>query len=382
MRSFAIWYDKKENCTESDKKPEIQVHINLWEKNICGGKRGEVYFDFGFLIHCLDTVARVNLYCPFNIQECDVVDLGEQIYKNDDLVNTIFNEDYEPKKIASATRYLSVHVPLSRKNAWKDDFLIYQLNEDNFKVSYVPGNKGSILSLDLKDVLPQEHHKYYEDLKDFKRHYFRFRISVDATMVKMISHRPKNISPFQDAFIETQIIDFRLNNLRSCNASIGDTFAKGEHFNIVAIHYLVLRNVSDEIIYHGKNISSRLLEKEAWTEYFGKLHSNVMAYHFKEVRKKNSSSENVDIEDSQLDVGIDEFVILTRFDYQNWNFCLILGYLYLLIYVGCLASFVSTLLFNQSPTNFGLFAIIFGGAVAAGVAYGIYNGQKGGADSG
>lgn len=229
--------------------------------------------------------------------------------------------------------------------------------------------------------MPQEHHKYYKDLKDFKRHYFRFRISVDASMVKMISHRPKNISPFQDAFIETQVIDFRLNNLRSCNASIGDTFAKGEHFNIVAIHYLILRNVSDEFIYHGKDISSRVLEKEAWTEYFGKLQSNVMAYHFKEVCKRTMASENCDVENS-VDFGIDEFVILTRFDYQNWNVRLILSYLYLLIYVGCLASFVSTLLFKPTLTNYGLFSIAVGFILAGFVAYDIYNGQKGGSDSG
>lgn len=286
-------------------------------------------------------------------------------------MNTIFNEDYEPEKISP--RYLLVHVPNSRKNAWKDDFLIYQLNEDNFKICDVAGNKGSILSLDLSDVVPHKNYKNYEKFKSVQRYYFRFRIAVDVTAMKMISYKPKNISPFQDAFIETQIIDFRLNNLRSCNASIGDTFAKGEHFNIVAVHYLILRNVSDEIIYHGRNISSRLLEKETWTEYFCSLQSNVMAYHFKETWKPKDVSENL---------GIDEFVILTRFDYQNWNIWLILGYLYLLIYIGCLASFVSTLLFNQAPTEYGLFALGGGFLIAFAVAGVIYNRQKGGADSG
>ena len=86
--------------------------------------------------------------------------------------------------------------------------------------------------------------------------------------------------------------------------------------------------------------------------------------------------------DTSENLGIDEFVVLTRFDYQNWNVLLILGYLYLLIYVGCLASFVSTLLFSQTPTSFGLISLIGGFIGAVGVAYGIYNGQKGGADSG
>lgn len=325
MRSFAIWYDKKKNCVKSDKKPKIQVHVNLWEQNICDGERGEVCFDFGFLIHYMDNIEKLNLYCPFSIEKSDVLDLGEKIHQHLKLVNTIFNEDYKPTEIAP--RYLSVQVPEDRKTELKENFLIYQLNESNFTVSDVDGKTGRVLSLNLADVVPQESHDHYDELKKFQRYYFRFRIFVDVSALKMISHRQKNISPFQDAFIETQVIDFRLNNLRSCNASIGDKFAKGAHFDIRSIHYLILRSVSDEIICHRSDFSSRLLEDELWSDYIEGLKENIVAYHFK--------SQNVD-----------EFVVLVRFEYKKRHWVLLLWYLALVLLLGISAGFCVNFLYG------------------------------------
>lgn len=324
MRSFAIWYDKKNNANASS--PDIQIHINLWEKNICGGKRGEVCLDFGLLVHDIEFVSCVKLYCPFDVKKEDIEDLGTRIHEHIGLVNAIFNEDYSPQKITP--RYLRVQVPESRRNKLKDDFFIYQLDENNFSVPDEKNNKGTIISIDISDVFPTKNHDSYEKLKGVKRYYFRFRIFVSPHDIKMISRRPKNISPLQDAFIETQVIDFRLNNLRSCNASIGDTFAKGEHFNIKAIHYLVLRNISDEISYYGSSFSSRLLEDEMWSHYIEDLKKNIVAYHFKQTE-------------------VDEFVTLIRFEYKKYHLMLVLWYLFLVLWCDVLAGFCSNFLFNN-----------------------------------
>lgn len=42
MRSFALWYNATDpNAT----KKEVEVHINLWDKSICGGARDDIQID-------------------------------------------------------------------------------------------------------------------------------------------------------------------------------------------------------------------------------------------------------------------------------------------------------------------------------------------------
>ena len=134
---------------------------NFWIIEGFCKKRGEVCFDFGFLIHFMGNVENLNLYCPFAIKKSSVVDLGEKIHRQSKLVNTIFNEDYKTTEISP--RYLSVQVPEDRKNKLKEDFVIYQLNENNFAISDVDGKTGRVLSLNLSGVVPQESHDHYEE---------------------------------------------------------------------------------------------------------------------------------------------------------------------------------------------------------------------------
>lgn len=335
MRSFAIWYDKQ-NPTKFEKCTQIQIHINLWAQNICGGKRNEVFIDFGLLIHDLSDVTKVNLYCPFKLVESRIQDLSRLMCSQKGLINSIFNEDYDGRSMGGLERYFRVDVPDSLKSHLKDTFIVYQLDENDFEIE--DKGAGAIVSFSTKDILLPDSETRFNELNTVTRYYFRFRISTNTNELKFMFSQPKKLSPFQEAFITTQVIDFRINNLRSCDISISDTFAKGAHFDIRAIHYLILRNASDELIYHGKNISSRLLEENSsWKKYFDNLQSSIIAYHFKEVCK------------TEHDPSIGEFVNLTRFEYQSTNFLRMFGYTYLLIYFGVFASYIANFIFGAYP---------------------------------
>lgn len=386
MRSFAVWYEEKKSkqqkrcpdCNQgseqtneiSEKTPEIEIHINLWEENICKNNQKHVYFDFGFLINEVKSISKVYLYCPFVVNaKTDIKDLGEKISANPNLVNAIFNETYHTR-VGVARRLIvidpkdekPVDTPIAheeelmfennaagiwnlireitldqlngkgkdKKKKTKAPFIIYNLDvENDFSVENVKNNskadtKGSIVSFDISKILEGDY-----GAKGYSKHYFRFRIVTAINNLKLIFQEPKNISPFQDAFVTTQVIDFRLNNLRSCCPNVRDRFAKGAHFNITAAHYLILRNSTDVFIHQGEAVSSRLLEKDLWENYIEDLSDNIIAYHFKKIANEKGF--------------VEDFGILTRFEYQNRKISLILKYIYLLLYMGVFSGIVANL---------------------------------------
>jgi hypothetical protein len=173
---------------------------------------------------------------------------------------------------------------------------------------------------------------------------------VKLDNLKLIFQKAKNVSPFQDAFTTTEVIDFRLNNLRSCCQFVRDEFAKGKHFKIKAIHYLILRDAADVFIHQGENVSSRLLEKDLWGSYIENLKNSIIAYHFKKRDEKNGP--------------ITEYGILTRFEYHNMKKNLILKYLYLVLYLGTLASVLATFFREMEfSITFGTVIMVIGGGL-------------------
>ena len=86
MRSFALWYNATDpNAT----KKEVEVHINLWDKSICGGARDDIQIDFGLLVSDIEGIDEINLYCPFSIDKSAIIDLGQKILNHPELVNAI-----------------------------------------------------------------------------------------------------------------------------------------------------------------------------------------------------------------------------------------------------------------------------------------------------
>ena len=326
MRSFAIWYKRKET---HDKDVKVDIHVNLWESKICSDDDSRVYIDFGLMVDDVEPIEELYIYCPFGVDTNDIEDVGHRIIENDILVGAIFNDNYH------AESGIPRRLIITPDNKDKVPFTIYELdikNDLSIKNISQEGKEtshGSLLKFSLKDILDGKYGKV--DTEPPTRYYFRIRVSSSLEKLNLMFQEAKNISPFQDAFVITQVVDFRLNNLRSCNRFVRDKIAKGNKFEIMQVHYLLLRKATDVFIHQGEDVSSRLLEKPLWEKYIDGLNESVIAYHFK---KKVKDNEN-----------IEDFCVLSRFEYQQLNRKKLAAYTYLVVFLGV----VSGLIANYFP---------------------------------
>lgn len=321
MRSFAIWYkeqDDKKIQNQKD-KPEVVLNVNLWNKN---GKNSNNYcFDFGFKINDIASISTIYLYVPFMIDYENIKDLGKVI-SNNKLVNAIFNENY--KTTDGDPKRLTV-------NTDKGSFKIYSLEIDNqMDIEHCQSTGdgfGTIIKVKVNDLMLDENDKEY---------YFRFRIEVESEKTRLVNDEIKGISIFSNSFTNTEVIDFRLNDIRSCSDELKERFNKGNEFNIRAIHYLILRNANDLIIHHGRKLHSRILENDLWGDYIDGYNDNIIAYHIKEKAKK------IDDEIQYLS----NFTELTRFQYQKTKIRIVIFYIVGIISIGTLGGVVGNILFQ------------------------------------
>ena len=376
MRSFALWYNAT-NPNATKKEKEVEVHINLWDKSICGGARDDIQIDFGLLVSDIEGIDEIDLYCPFSIDKSAITDLGQKILNHPELVNAIFNENYHTS--SGAPRRLEVISPSDKKernekernekerndgnkiddrtdsSRRKTPFLIYQLEiENEVSIDRIPNHTGptnedddnsfgSLIKIKINKLLEGNQ----EERTPTQKYYFRFRIETTTDKMELFCQRPHNISPFSEAFVTTEVIDFRLNNLRSCCSGVQDRISQGKKFKITSVHYLILRLTSDTLIQQGDTVSSRLLEQNIWKEYIPSLTENIIAYHF----KKKSDEKDIN------SAGVKEFVILTRFEYQKTNKWLLGTYLYMLIYMSVLSNALSNWM-SGSPVFGNWIAVI------------------------
>lgn len=311
MRSFTIW------CTTNNKEDnsinrKATVHINLWDKPEEDAKK--YCFDFGVLLEDIRNIENIYLYVPFQIEQSEIKDLGITI-SNNRLVNAIFNENFtttdgEPKRL------------IVNGTEEKPKFIIYSLDVQSqieLRSCVRSGDTdipGTILQIKLSTIAPKEIFRYY----------FRFRIQVDNRDVDFINDEIKGVSIFSNQFTTTEVIDFRLNDIRSCSEELREQFDKGELLQILAVHYLILRNANDEIIHYGKEMNSRMLENDLWNGYIEGTDKNIIAYHIKSK--------------ADCDKYIESFSDLTRFRYQKGTKLVILIYIIVIIGLGAIGGVI------------------------------------------
>ena len=308
MRTFIVEYTKRDE--QSNNKVNLELHINLWNF-----KALETIFDFGFMINNIDEVKSIILYVPFKIKKLE--DLGNNIIeKNQILVDAIFNERCEtikfyPKRLKvikkgnydtreekkkekqgflllSNNRLKKVKFKFKEKE--KEVFILYSLSENQINLRNY--DKYARIEINVENILSNEEKENHLELED-KKYYFRIRFFPEDNNITMIKRENEKINIFQDASLRTtEIIDFRINDLRSCPENLREEFLRTPRFMIKKIHYLIMRNSTDEFITVGEDeVNGRLLEKEIWKEYIEIKETDMIAYHIK--GGKDSSFSNL-----------------------------------------------------------------------------------------
>ncbi|SEJ95953.1 hypothetical protein SAMN05660742_12912 [Propionispira arboris] len=353
MRSFAVWYTSKHGvrCKKAD------VHINLWNNK-------ETYsFDFGLMIDDISEITTLHLYCPFQVSIHDIKDLGEVISHNNVLVNAIFNESYlvasgNPKR----GRVYSESSSLS-------DFIIYALEDteitsrpckrnayNNGLLKSHPISFGTILDINVENIEQVEAGEPVESVsqeKPIKRYYFRLRISVCKDKLDLIMHKETGVTVIADYLTDTEIIDFRLNDLRSCSDDLQNQVNQGLKFDLQSVHYLILRNANETIIHQGLPVESRMLEQELWDKYIDDLDHHMIAYHFKKKKKSKDPelSDGSELSDKKdCFEYVNDFSVLTRFQSQKNKKYLMLMYVLFTVFIAIAANIITDIV----KQHFGL----------------------------
>lgn len=285
MRSFAIWCKKNEQV---EINPEIEVHVNHWSQVSEKNDTDYCFMDFGIKVINIDEIDSLFLYCPFEVDKSDISDLGCN-FNGYRIANSIFNENYSVT--VHGEKRFSVYQKGDKFK--KTLFVCYALSENEYNISKTikvnDKRNSSIICIKLatwKDKTIDETVNTY---------YIRFRVKIKFKDIMFVKELDTTESAFSDKFTRTEIIDFRLNDIRSMCKDGCEEFSKGDKCNIKAIHYLLMRRANDRIIVDGKcEYKVRMLEDEIWEKYISELKTTTLAYHFKKFIDNDSTKESID----------------------------------------------------------------------------------------
>ena len=290
MRSFILEYKRRAKKEEkeqinSSNDVGIDIHINLWKST---GQDKMSIFDFGFMISDIERVDEIILYCPFKIEK--VEDLGETIIDSK-TTDAIFNERcaveiFYPKRCRITKK--GEYTNLGKKGNEEDEksFILYSLNEDQLEAINEKDREYSKIRIKTDTILTEDEKDGKDELKEIKEYYFRIRIFTENGTTSIIKRENEKANILQDvSFRTTEIIDFRINDLRSSPNELKEEFLRTPRFKINQVHYLIIRDSTDEFIEVGDSkVTSRILEKEIWNGYTKTINignSDKIAYHIK-----------------------------------------------------------------------------------------------------
>lgn len=342
MRSFVLWYKKRPAQTEEEKvKAELDLHINLWKNQ--NGNKEEFIFDFGFFIDNIKKVKSICLYTPFKIY--NITDLGIKVKDKHSLIDAIFNEKCKITSLPVGKRILV--------QSDKKEFMFYFLGDDQVSIKEInDSHGGSIIEFNVENILGEEEEEAFGDenseiknLLNIKKYYFRFRLKGQKENIKFIRNQDYGNDVFSNLFTRTEIIDFRLNDIKTCSETIKEKYVSNVKFDINKIHYLLLRNFNDDFIYYDGNVNSRMLESDLWKDYIEETDEDLIAYHIK--KKKENNNE-----------FIESFTNLSRFRYQKNNFYVSTKYFIFLLLSSIIPGIATNIIYGKwKPSLFVIFIL-------------------------
>lgn len=298
--SIQIWY-------EGDAGASLELDVNIWRIK----KRfRKIYIDFGLHIKEVEKVHYIHIYFPFEVQKEDIIDLGNQ-FTEAKMLKGVFNENYIPD-----VENKNIVVKDAKTN--KSLFSIYQIDIKQ-DVKLVKKYDGVVISWEVK--------KYKVEEK-----YFRFRITPQKYGTFVEHYRPKN-SFFESAFVETELLDFRINEKRNQNMSLIEDITEHQQFNLQNINFFITTPIQEEVVSDGTNlVYKRQLEAgDFWKEYLGQSYERMSVY------KYNNTSNSDEI---------DSFSIFSKIKYRKSNFLSIFKYLLVLCAITVLFNTISNCIWH------------------------------------
>lgn len=281
MNSFGILYTLKNgNEPRAGGSLTAELHTNYWKIPLKHGKY-ERFVDLGIYINDVARdVSTISFYLPFKITKSDISDLGNKL-KDSNLLCTLFNGEYSIQNIANSPSYYSV----KSRNDDHRTFWLYILGDNNFEIKEVSPIgclvNVKILSLPKIDVGIRP----ADNEKPKKRNlYFRFRIRNIPNNCFFYEESISN-DFLQSAFSKTEMIDFRVNEIREIDPKALEYITKDKNFVMFnKIHFYFVGSSEEEQIVGASDYNDcRILNQEKWNPYIDESVTtrHLMAYHWK-----------------------------------------------------------------------------------------------------
>lgn len=312
-KSFGFFYKEKDKSNKAD-GAKFDAHVNVWN---VPDKNGFPFIDFGLLISNYKSLDSIYFTAPFKIEAKNVTDLSHYLKENE--IQLIFNNSkFSYKQIESI--YAGYH------NGEDETVLLLPIKNDEGKfLQHISVDEGNGNSFQLK----VDFTKCKNLPNDIRTVYIRFRITnIDSR--KLLSTLSTKNNYLESAFVERQILDFKLNNARTIDRFEIDRFS-GDGYTLAqfsAIHLFVMVPSDYEITTWGDFSECRQLEKDEWNNYLNdsapQNTTDISAYHWKQ--KKNN------------DNYVDEFAQLIKMEHKATNIKIILVYCIIVIILGSMGS--------------------------------------------
>ena len=283
MNSIAILYSmKKSNAPRIGEGINAELHINYWKIPKESGNY-QRFIDFGIMINDVaQDIHSVYFYFPFSFDTDCLEDLGGKL-KESELLCTLFNGDYIIRNIPKSPSYYDV----TPQNTDRSPFWLYELGKSNFEVEQLSSNKGVLLKIQIKSIPKNSigiQPKTNESGKSKHNLYFRFRINRLPQGAPFYEEEISN-DFFQSAFSKTEMLDFRLNEIRELDKKVYEEIIDSRNFlQFSKIHFFFIGSSEDEkVVGNTDYCDCRLLDSERWKPYLQdiNLHDRkCIAYHW------------------------------------------------------------------------------------------------------
>lgn len=340
--SLGFWLEDNSTTTPTDNesKNKVELHINYWSLE---AKQSCNYLDIGLRLELKDFASfqSINFHFPFEIQKENYMgSLGSVICSTDDLIELIFNERL--KSSFEGVNYKDIN--FEGKNG--EILRVYkqlEIGDEPSNLKFLVNNESKSLRIQIpKSILNETQTSFSGEDEKKIYHYLRFRLKLTPEHVKILS---QNYEP-QDRLVvskfeKTEIIDFRLNELRDLPAIVCNCL--NQNFVLEQIHFFLIRDIHDELkLSHAKYKRCRLLEKEVWNPYLefkneqAALPKQMLIYHF----QKNASDELKHID------RFNAFAKFVRVKVTLWSIAL---FIFSVIMLGSLGSLIATIFVESRP---------------------------------
>ena len=304
-----------------------ELHINFWDFD-----SKTIIMDIGILLEYSNIKSQINLlkddyikismHIPSKIKKNSILDLGEILSSDADMIAAIFNE---PINLHTKTGKVTF---FERKNNNKIILIDLDIEDgNNTKIEYDNNQDFSSITVNISNWF-KHHEKYLSEIeaqdKDSNNNiylYLRIRLK-DIQKAKFIDNfNPKDYTVLS-SYIQNKILDFRINESRWIPRKLQSNILR-----IKKVHCFLIIHREYELNHQSKNFkgSRSLVEEPIWRKYLLNEYKTFfnMGYHW---------TDNNESDDYK------SFQILGRFSRILSSPLQVIGFLFFILITSMLAN--------------------------------------------